>query len=240
MYSAMICTPIQSYSDDLFDLLSCFRESNSNVFRLYRLDTAESLDSALYIDKLSFDLLFLYISGKNGFDIQFAQRLKSDFPDMKLIIVSENYDFLTDAFLLKATNYFYLPLNIPICKQAIHALIYCDETFEKNNNILIINHKDSYKRIHYSDIIYAESMSRHIILYLRQENFEINLSMNNLETALCGHGFLRCHKSFIINTLYINHIKGNFANLSSGHTIPLGRKYKKSFISAIKESEEHI
>lgn len=47
---------------------------------------------------------------------------------------------------------------------------------------------------------------------------------------LAEHGFVRIHKSFVVNVENIEKISGNQVQLANGAKLPIGRAYKESFV----------
>ncbi|WP_394343699.1 LytR/AlgR family response regulator transcription factor [Chryseobacterium aureum] len=61
-----------------------------------------------------------------------------------------------------------------------------------------------------------------------QQNFISKSKITELEKALSGKGFVRIHRSFVINSDFVTAFSSNDV-VVCGHQIPVGRSYKKEF-----------
>jgi hypothetical protein len=103
--------------------------------------------------------------------------------------------------------------------------------------------------MHVKDFLYAEIRS--YTLYINclhngvLKQYQMRATISNIEKAICSEDIVRCHRSFIVNTRYIDTIEGN----SNGYklylkncndVIPVSRRYTllmkeildKNFITA--------
>jgi DNA-binding LytR/AlgR family response regulator len=94
----------------------------------------------------------------------------------------------------------------------------------KENNILLLDPKS---------IRYFTITDKKVIVYTKDEAYESNSSLSELEERLNHKGFFRCHKSFLINTDYIARIIPWFnatymIRLTEGNEqIPVSRHYTR-------------
>lgn len=62
----------------------------------------------------------------------------------------------------------------------------------------------------------AEAYRNKTILYLKDRNISVNLTLKNLEARLCPDLFLRVHKSFLVNMTHVADIQDRVITLSNG------------------------
>jgi len=69
------------------------------------------------------------------------------------------------------------------------------------NETLSISVKNEAIILNIRDIIFIEKQQGHkqLIIYTHDNQFAANLTLNNLERRLAGFGFVRTHKSFLVN-----------------------------------------
>ena len=86
--------------------------------------------------------------------------------------------------------------------------------------VMFIKSEENYVQIHYTD-------------QGKTKKFILRSSMKALESALAKHGFVRCHRSYFINPVYIKIVHRNssgviVAELKQEHmeSIPISRKYQ--------------
>lgn len=84
---------------------------------------------------------------------------------------------------------------------------------------------------HYSipraDILYFESRKRQIILYTAADSYSFYQKLDVVEERLSGSGFLRCHRSFLVQERYVRSWKENTLWLEDGRELPISRAYEK-------------
>ncbi len=71
-----------------------------------------------------------------------------------------------------------------------------------------------------------------------KEKMFLPISIGDLESLLLNFGFLRIHKSYIVNVSYINFLLTNYQEvitLTSGEVLPLAKRRRVSIISIIKK-----
>lgn len=77
------------------------------------------------------------------------------------------------------------------------------------------------------DILYFESRKRLVILHTAGEEYQFYQKLDELELQLSGEGFLRCHRSFLVQERHIKSWKENALWLEDGSELPVSRTYEK-------------
>ncbi len=84
---------------------------------------------------------------------------------------------------------------------------------------------------HYSvpraDILYFESRKRQVYLYTEVREYSFYEKLDAVEALLAGKGFLRCHRSFLVQERYVRGWKDNALWLENGRELPISRAYEK-------------
>ncbi|WP_373600459.1 LytR/AlgR family response regulator transcription factor [Paraclostridium bifermentans] len=172
------------------------------------------------------DILLLDIQmGKlNGMDT--ARKIREVDSEMEIIFITSLIDYIQEGYEVRAYRYLLKPIELEELKK--HMLT-CIKEIEKNKNhcILIKNKSNTYK-IYSNEIKYIEVQKKDMTIHTINKTFEAKYSLEKIEKDLNSDGFVRCHKSFIINLSYIENIKLNTAILESGEEVPVSRyRYKE-------------
>jgi len=87
--------------------------------------------------------------------------------------------------------------------------------------------KSGYKyfKIDTADILYIESLKDYVNVYTRDKTITSKYKISELELVLKDKGFLRLHRSFIVNTIHITAFTASDVELGE-ITIPIGDTYK--------------
>lgn len=84
---------------------------------------------------------------------------------------------------------------------------------------------------HYSvpvgDILYFESRRRLVYLYTTVREYSFYEKLDAVEAQLSGKGFMRCHRSFLVQERYVRSWKENALWLEDGRELPISRGFEK-------------
>lgn len=154
-----------------------------------------------------FHLLFLDIDMPEMSGMELAAKIRETNLTTTLIFVSSHSDFVFESFRFSPFRFIrkeWVQKELP---DAIHS--YC-ENYNKNNEIVRLTLTDK-KMVSekLSEIIYFFSIRHHICYVTKSETKELNAreyTMEKLEVQLGKSGFLRVHKSYLLNYRYVYHI----------------------------------
>jgi len=178
------------------------------------------------------DLLFLDIQlpGVNGLEF-----LKSLEKKPKVIITSAYRDYAIDAFEEAVEDYLLKPFGY---NRFLKAIIRVQTMLYHKNNIndtreLFVYTDKAFHKISREDIFYIRSEVDYVSIVYGEKKLMVQDSMNNWEEKLKHHGFIRIHRSFIINFSKIDKVEGNLVYINKLQ-LPIGKTYRSSFFDLIK------
>ncbi len=134
------------------------------------------------------------------------------------------------AFLLSSI-YYLLPL-LKLNDNSIHE----DATvhLQKNEDYtVVLKEGKTIHRIDLREVYYIKGMKEYVQWHTSGRKLITLHSLTKLEDQLKEKGFLRIHKSFIINTSHIESFKTGSLEVR-GKEIPIGRSYQKTVLTVIK------
>ncbi len=107
--------------------------------------------------------------------------------------------------------------------------------FKKERHITIRSLKDgSSIKINTNDILWIEGSREYISIITTSQKQLTRKSMKEMEKLLGNvEGFIRVHKSYIVNMNHATGLKWNIINIDS-ETIPIGRTYREKISSYLK------
>lgn len=195
-----------------------------------------------YLENNPADIIFLDIEMPliNGLEI--AKIIRSTIPNPPEIVFSTGYSqFAVQAFDLQAFDYVLKPYT----PERILVTIMRYRNLKKQ--ISNVKHKDNFKLpIWYNDkmillnpeteISLVRAELQKIIVTTNKGEFEINTPLKDIENKLKNHGFLRTHKSYIVNISKIKEVIPWFNDTfiltlenCSQKEIPVSRHYLPDF-----------
>lgn len=96
------------------------------------------------------------------------------------------------------------------------------------DNTIFLKTDHKVVRITTDSIVYVEGMSEYLRIHLatQERPLVVLLSMKRLEEHLLPHGFVRIHKSFIINMAHFSEMNRARITLDNGVSLPFGDSYR--------------
>ncbi len=129
------------------------------------------------------------------------------------------------AYLIKPFDERDLKINLELAFSKQKPLHYqSQKLFVKRNQELIALEPQS--------ITYVEAIDNYAFVYTANEKFMISHTLKSIEEKLMNRGFLRVHKSYLINFEHISSIAEGFIYLGSTQ-IPIGKSYRQDFFDFI-------
>lgn len=161
--------------------------------------------------------------------------LKQDF-NISIMFLSQREDLVFDslsvhpfAFVRKNKLFddFYKSMNLYI------------ETIYNNDNlddVLTIKTKSEVHNVKINEILYVEGDRNYQKLHLKNGDIlNVRTLMSTLEEKLLEFKFIRIHKGFIVNSLYIRSIEKKHVVLTNKEELPLSEKNKDEIMMKFLE-----
>lgn len=186
------------------------------------------------------DLLILDVEMPELTGIQLAKSL-THLPI--IIFISSHIHYAADAFEVDATDYLVKPVTTARLMRAIDKVrvlidmkqsITPREGFQvADENSFFIKEKNTFVRILYADVLYAESLGDFVNIYLQNGNKKIALvSMKNLELQLPPAQFIRISRTQLVNKQKITAIDHVVIHLDK-IKLNVGKTYADAVINSV-------
>ena len=177
-----------------------------------------------------FDIVFLDIrlEGING--IETARKLREKQDDMVLIFITGLREYVFDALDLYAFQYLLKPVDE---KKFAEVLGRAEREAGRKREKQRIFLKTRNLTLDQADILYIESRGKKVEIHTVRETEDIQIyaAMEELEGQL-GEGFYRCHRSYIVNMVYIAEYNSDSIFLTNGNKVYLAKKKYGEFVKA--------
>ena len=198
-----------------------------------QLDGYESgLDLVACLESKKYDLFVLDINMPNvdGYTVARAIREKNieDF----IIFLTNNEGYVFESFKLKIFRYVRKHEIKRELYEAISAAL--KEILKAQKRTITININGVITDLKINDVQYLEVLGRLITAHCKDSSYSFCGKMQELEDKLKDYGFIRTHKSFLVNANYIRSIDKEDVVLLNGHKIFVSRanrsELKKQFL----------
>lgn len=221
---------------DAFRAIAGFREQDAWTVR--RAATREELLQAV-TDGAIAQICFADITGVSGLPIaEFVRRL---FESAQLVLVVDSATPPTSYIRpgILPAGLLFKPLSLEAVRTLMQELLRIVRTRRQTEAfqdaaISVASHGSTY-RIPLREVLYFEARNKKLYLYTQNAEIEFYDTLERLQTRLPKE-FLRCHKSFVVNTAAIEEIAlaQNRITLCGGRIeLPISRSYK----AAVKEAK---
>lgn len=168
-----------------------------------------------------YDVVFMDINMDEMDGMEIAMKMREYHSDTCLVFVTAFIDYALEGYKAEAVRY--------IMKDSLEtALPECMDTVLKRLNMrsIIFTFIEGRRKLYTDNILYVES-SRHksIFTYLAEETVQYQMyeKLDVIERRLEGYGFLRIHKSYLMNMKHIRKISNYAVVLDSGEEFPVPR-----------------
>ena len=172
----------------------------------------------------SVDILFLdiYMGGMNG--LETARILREKGCGCLIVFLTNMEEYAREGYEVKAFRYL---LKEQVDMEIGRVMDACRKELETEEYFVFSYERCSY-HVRKRDIFYFESRKRMVILYAQNGQYQFYQRLDVLEEQLAGEGFLRCHRSFLVQERYVKSWKENALWLEDGTQIPISRTYEKA------------
>lgn len=154
----------------------------------------------------------------------------------EIIFLSREKDPVFDSFAVHPADYL-LKTNVTPKKFFFTVADACSVARKRKREMLTFTCAGEIKNIAVEDILFFEIVQRIVEVHYLGEVFEFYSTMKKLENLVHGRGFVRSHRSFLVNSAHISYVMGNEIILDNDETVPVSPNYAKA-VMALKEQPE--
>ena len=210
-------------------------------------ESTNNLEALELLKHIKVDLLFLDIELADGLVFKLLNQI--DYKKYKLIFITGYSEFAIKAIKYGALDYLLKPIILNELKDAISEIsdnpnlnnpILDDFIIRKSFEIpdyILVNTFKEIEKINTNHISHIEADGAYSIIYYNNKKIISSKPIGIYEDILPLNNFHRCHKSFIINKLFINKVKKGrnlIIEINNKIEIPVSIRKKEEFIDWYK------
>lgn len=159
------------------------------------------------------DVVFVDIDLNGESGLECAKVMVEINPKVKIIFATAHSEYMANAFEIYAFDYLVKPFNmerviktLSRIKDSLQTNVR-EQSVEGDRDKLLIKGRDQIYFINKKEIILVERADSATNIVTKDETFRTSASLGDIEGKLSGNDFMRCHKSYIINTSMISKIE---------------------------------
>ena len=198
------------------------REWSETSGRPVSLQTFASAEQFLfhYAEEKDYQILVLDIEMGKMNGVELAKKLRQENAGLQLLFVTGFPDFIAEGYEVDAVHYLMKPLEK---EKFFRAMNKAAERSSEAEPVLLLEEGGEVSRIALKEIFYVEVFSHSCVLHTKEGTVEYRTAIGRLSEEL-GEGFVRVHRSYLVNLERIRRITKTDVILENGEAVPLARR----------------
>ncbi|MDN3139747.1 LytTR family DNA-binding domain-containing protein [Enterococcus faecalis] len=222
----VICDSDKKYAEICKDLIS---ECLGKTEFFAKFSFKKNIDELyFFIEDNLLDIDLIYVDINIDRDLEVIKKIRLLGYDKEIVFYTKTGKFAIDGYDVDALNYIIKGNGEKEkFKRVLKKAILRNEKRMRESIVLTCAGKS--KCIFLEEIFYFEICARIVSVHYGQySTFEFYSTISRLEEQLANKGFIRIHKSYLVNKKNIAKVTSNQVILTNNEVIPLGRKYKNN------------
>ena len=189
-------------------------------------DILEALSNGDY-----FDIIFLDIQIPNEMSgLELARRIRQHNNTTIIVFITNYAEYACYGYQVNALRYICKPINEDQISECLE-VAYLQWVYGQKEQ-LTLNTLHGIYVLKIRDILYVEAQSHRISFHniSRKEELSVRMSMNQLCENLPEGLLIKCHRSYLVNILYIRKILRTTLTLADGTELPIGKQNREALM----------
>lgn len=183
----------------------------------YYVDGKEVLSR---IDTKPIDVLFLDIDMPEVTGIELAETIQRENLGTNIIFVTNREDLVFKAIHYQPFRFIRKDKVDEELAEAVASLV---QKMHSEDRLIELKTKEGTVLLPAKKIIYMESCKHYLFVYCEDHSYEVRDKISNYETELSEYGFLKIHRSYLVNVRFIRSIKSTGVELDNDELLPISR-----------------
>jgi len=234
MLRVVFCDDNKISMDYYQSLITQASEHNDIDIKVNQFGSPDKLLSYMSKDPNRADIIYLDIlfEGMNGIDA--ARKLREMGCLSVIIFLTVSSGHVFEAFEINPF-YYIVKDEVPANKFKDIFFRAAEAASQKKDRFIIISHAGTYLRLSLDEILYFEVFNRQITIHLTENEITYSSRLDDIEKSLDKMGFIRTHRSFLVNCEYVKCITRKKLILTDGTELPVSTKYAKDVLKSFSE-----
>ena len=204
-------------------------ESHANKIPFLELKASftNAYQALEFLKTNSVDLLFLDVKMPDISGMDFLKSLSK----APLVIFTTAYqEYALGSYDFQTVDYLLKPFDFGRFLKAVNKA--SDRLEQKNDQHLFLKTGYEYVRLEIAQIKYAKAEGNYVKFVTESEQVLSRMTMQQAEDVLLPQGFLKTHRSFLVNRAFINKIEKHQLSIGK-EVIPISCIYYQLLVEAI-------
>jgi len=209
--------------------LSDYSRESGRAFHITHYNNGEDLVERY---RPEFDLLLLdvdmpYVDGMTA-----AALIRKMDPEVVIVFVTNLAQYAIQGYSVNALDYILKPLTyFSFSQHLTRALRYVRK---QEGSYLTVAVKGGILKFEVGDIFYIERLGHQLMLHTRDGVHTSSATLQQMEEALAGKGFVRCNKGYLVNLAHVSGVQDGCA-VVHGEKLLISRGRRGIFLDALAD-----
>ena len=179
----------------------------------------------------NYRLVFLDIDMPELNGLEVGEQVKAINPQTDIIYLSQREDLVFDTLKLHPFGFIRKSKIIQDFASVLELFVNTALNTNSENKKITISSKTETISADIDSIMFIEGNRNYQTFYLKDgSTFDARVLMGDLEIKLKEHGFIRVHKGYLVNFLFIRTIGVNEVTLTNNKILPMSNKRKDNIM----------
>jgi DNA-binding LytR/AlgR family response regulator len=203
----------------------------------------DAVKALSFLNTRAVDLLFLDIKMPKITGIDLLRTVKHP---PKTILTTAFREYALEGYDLDIVDYLLKPITFERFYRSIERYLRsvdrkpadqpADRPAGPEKRQILVKSNNKFFKLDTEEILYIESLKDYIKIITTGGEIQTKIKISDFEKQLEQSGFLRVHRSFIVNTRHIRVYTVNSVELG-GNEVPIGSSYKEYVLKTLRPEE---
>ena len=226
----MNITLLTSRSEQKNGWENCFKEFLEKKSPLCQFMTYENYEQlADSVIRIPWDIVYYDTHGvADGTVKENLTDLRETFPECSIVIYCEDERFALFGYSVRAFDYVMETADNHWMQKSFEHIV--KEKFDDMISSFHVKIKGAWTKLDVKHICYLETFNHHIIFHMDDgSEYQRKGNFKDISTELvCSPYLFQCHKSFVVNGLFISEMTQESFLMKNGRKINISRPYRKA------------
>lgn len=180
--------------------------------------------------KGEYDIILMDIQMRFMDGMTAAERIRELDHEVIIMFITNMIQYAVRGYEVDAMDYVVKPVEYFAFSQKLDKAI--GRMKKKIQSCVTVLTESGVKKLDISDIYYIESQGHYVRYKTEKDEFISRTTLKELGDVMCGHGFFRCSKGYLVNMKHVDGISGGDC-IIRGEQIPISRNKKKEFMEIL-------
>lgn len=238
MFRIAICDDESCFRQSFQEYIADYLKSNGISYQIDTFCSGEEF-FALGAAMTGYTVVFLDINMGGMDGVAVAKKIRSISKEIFIVFVTAYFDYTLEGYKVDAIRYLIKDSNQNNFQNTVNECM--DSIIEKMNYVVVkkkFEFTEGMKELSMEKLLYVESNLHKLLFHVMEEELKVYTlyeTLDELEKKLEGNGFIRIHKSYLVNLKYIKNVLRYKAILYDGTELIIPKvrymQVKEAFIA---------